>query len=136
MSYSNASIHQYRKSSVDSASPLKLVVMLYDGALRFLNQAKVAMQQKDYERQNDQCKRAQDIISELMSCLDRERGGEIAESLMSLYVFTYDRIVQANIEDNELFIDQAMKVLGDLRESWAELEKTTTGEQIGYAQAS
>ncbi len=136
MSYSNASIYQYRKSAVDSASPLKLVVMLYDGALRFLNQAKVAIRQKDYERQNDQCKRAQDIISELMSCLDREKGGEIAENLMSLYVFAYDRIVQGNIEDSELYIDQAMKVLTDLRESWAELEKMSAGGQLGYAQAS
>ncbi len=93
------------------------------------------MRQKDFERQNDQCKRAQDIISELMSCLDRENGGEIAENLMSLYVFAYDRIVQGNIEDNEHYIDQAMKVLGDLRESWAELEKTTTGGQ-NYAKAS
>lgn len=110
--------------------------MLYDGALRFLNQAKVAIRQKDYERQNDQCKRAQDIISELMSCLDREKGGEIAENLMSLYVFAYDRIVQGNIEDSELYIDQAMKVLTDLRESWAELEKMSAGGQLGYAQAS
>lgn len=110
--------------------------MLYDGALRFLNQAKVAMRQKNYERQNDQCKRAQDIISELMSCLDREKGGEIASNLMSLYVFAYDRIVQGNLEDSEEYIDQAMKVLTDLRESWAELENMTAAGQVGYAQAS
>lgn len=110
--------------------------MLYDGAIRFLNQARVAMQQHDLEKQNTYCLRAQDIVSELMSCLDTQRGGEIASSLLSLYAFVFDRIVQANMEDDLNYLDQAMRVLTDLRESWATLEQTGAGNSQKWANAS
>lgn len=94
------------------------------------------MQQRDLERQNECCIRAQDIITELMSCLDLQQGGEIATNLLSLYSFAFDRIVQANLEDDVNYLDQAMRVLTDLRESWAELEKMGLGAKQGYANAS
>ena len=94
------------------------------------------MQQRDLERQNEYCIRAQDIITELMSCLDMKQGGEVAQNLFSLYSFTFDRIVQANMEDDVNYLDQAMRVLTDLRESWAEIERTGAGAKVGLANAS
>ncbi|MBA4292094.1 flagellar export chaperone FliS [bacterium] len=135
VAYPNNSVHQYRKAAVNSASPLQLVIMLYDGAIRFMNQAKDAMEKRELERQNEACKRAQDIISELMSCLDLKQGGEIAQNLFALYTFTFDRIVQANIEDNPVLIDQSIQVLAELRESWATLEQQSQANH-SYANAS
>lgn len=136
VAYPNASVQQYRKASIDSATPLQLVVMLYDGAIRFLNQARVAMQHHNLEKQHEYCLRAQDIVSELICCLDTERGGEVASSLFSLYSFVYDRIVQANIQDDLNYLDQAMRVLTELRESWSQLEQMSHGAKQGLANAS
>ncbi len=115
------SIDQYRKAAVTSASPLELVVMLYDGALRFMEAGKLAMQTGDTYKQNEDLKRAQRIIVELTSCLDLQRGGEIAQNLSALYSFAYDRLVQGNVYDRPAYIDQAIKVFSDLREGWAGL---------------
>lgn len=125
MAATNAYIDQYRKNSVNSASPLQLVVMLYDGALRFMNGAKVAMEARDLYKQNDQIQRAQKIVAELMSSLDMEKGGEIAQNLLSLYSFVYNQLVEANIEDRPELIDDAMLVMTQLRESWAVLEENS-----------
>ncbi len=125
MAYPNSSINQYRKAAVSTASPLQLVVMLYDGALKFLTAAKTNMADGDLYKQNENCQRAQNIVAELISCLDMDKGGDIAQNLFALYTFVYDRIVQANIEVAPIYIDQAIKVLTDLRESWSQLEKQT-----------
>lgn len=135
MAYPNNSVQQYRKAAVNSASPLQLVIMLYDGAIRFMNQAKDAMEKRELERQNEACKRAQDIVSELMSCLDLKQGGEIAQNLFALYTFTFDRIIQANIEDKPELLDQSIQVLAELRESWATLELQSQTNH-SYANAS
>ncbi|QYK52548.1 MAG: flagellar export chaperone FliS [Fimbriimonadaceae bacterium] len=136
MAYPNSSVQQYRKSAIDGASPLQLVIMLYDGAMRFINAAKVAMEEGNLHKQNEMCIRAQDIITELISCLDVKQGGEIAGNLFALYTFAFDRIVQANIEDTPIYLDQATKVLSDLRESWAQIEKQTSRQGIQHANAA
>ena len=84
---------------------------------------KHAMAQGDLYRQNENCQKAQNIITELMSCLDMERGGEIAQSLYALYSFALDRLVDANLTDSPAGIDQAIKVLTELRGGWNEIEK-------------
>lgn len=121
MAYS--SIDQYRKSSVSSASPLQLVVMLYDGALRFMEAGKHAMQKRDVFAQNENITKAQRIISELLSTLDLDQGGEVASNLLSIYTYVYDRLVEANIEDKPEVIDECMTILSELRESWVAIEK-------------
>lgn len=122
MAVPNASIDQYRKSAVSTASPLQLVIMLYDGAIRFMESAKSAMREGDLYKQNQACQKAQKIIAELISCLDMQRGGEVAQNLFALYTFAYNRLVEANMEDKEDYISQAQRVLTDLRESWTALE--------------
>src|SRR5690349_1256521 len=73
--------------------------MLYDGSLRFMAAGKHAMQKRDVFAQNDNITKAQRILSELLSTLDLEQGGEVASNLMSIYTYVYDRLVEANIED-------------------------------------
>jgi len=122
VSYSKQ-LDQYQKSAVAGASPLQLIIMLYDGALKFLGNGKLAMAQKDLYQQNDQLQRAQKIITELMSCLDMEKGGEIATNLFALYSYAYNEIIMGNVEDDPSKIEHAMAVLTQLRESWVTLEQ-------------
>ena len=117
-----AYLDQYRRNSVDSASPLQLVIMLYDGALRFIEQARVAIKQKNLAAQNDSLQKAQRIIAELTSSLDMDRGGEIATNLFSLYNFCYSELVTANIMDDESKLDAVIVVLVGLRDGWVQLD--------------
>jgi flagellar protein FliS len=121
-------IQEYRRQSVEGASPLQLVVMLYDGALRFIEAGKEAVRANDLHRQNDQFQRAQRIITELMSCLDMKEGGEVAANLANLYGYAYNQLVIANINNDESAADHAAKVLLELRQSWAELAHGATHE--------
>ena len=110
--------HEYRKNAVNGASPLQLVVMIYDGALKFMEGGRHAIAHHDYERQNDQLQRAQKIVMELMSCLDMEKGGEVAKNLLSLYTYVLNELVQANLEDSPERVARCIKVMRDLRDSW------------------
>jgi flagellar protein FliS len=115
-------VEAYRKTAVGTASPLLLVVMLYDGALRFLEAALAAMERRDVYAQNDQIQRAQRILIELMSCLDMDRGGEIAQNLFALYGFAHNELVLANLHDDPDRVRGVTKLISGLRESWSELE--------------
>lgn len=115
-------LQQYRKHSVEGASPLQLILMLYDGCLRNVDVARQHMQSGDIYKRNEAIQKAQKIVGELMSCLDMDAGSEIAKSLFALYSFAYNRLLEANIEDNVEKLDQVSQVFSELRESWAELE--------------
>jgi flagellar protein FliS len=93
-------------------------VMLYDGAIRFINEAAYAMQQRDYETQNAKLQRAQKILAELISSLDFDKGGEIAENLFRLYTYMYNQLVEANINDSRDRLEHVVHLLSELREAW------------------
>lgn len=135
LAYGNQA-QEYRKNAVLGASPAQLVVMLYDGALRFIEGGRMAMRAKDLTRQNDALQRAQKIVVELLSTLDREKGGELADNLSSLYGFVLDQLMDANVNDNETSLDNAAKTLGELREAWAAIASTivkTENREIAIA---
>ena len=117
-------VHEYRKSSVNGASPLQLLIMLYDGALKHMEAGKHAIQSKDLQKQNLHLQKAQKVVMELMSCLDMKQGGDVAKNLLALYTYVLNQLVQANIEDNSEPIERSIQVLSDLRESWVQIEKT------------
>ncbi|MBL8136897.1 MAG: flagellar export chaperone FliS [Acidobacteria bacterium] len=108
----------YRQTQVQSRTPLELVVMLYDGALTFLHQARAAIERGDIAARRDASSRAIAIISELQSTLNMEQGGEIAQRLDDLYVYVNGRIIAAAAENRVGPIDDATRVLTVLRESW------------------
>lgn len=117
--------HEYQKQQVNGASPVQLVVMLYDGALRFMEAGKHAVVNKNLEKQNYYIQKAQRIVTELMATLDMERGGEVAKNLFALYGYVLNELVTANIEDKTEPIDRAIKVFSELRESWAQIAEAT-----------
>jgi flagellar protein FliS len=108
----------YRQTQVQSRTPLELVVMLYDGALKFLHQARAAIERNDIAARRDASSRALAIINELQSTLNMAEGGEIAQRLDELYGFTNARILQAAADNSVVPLDDAIRVLGMLRESW------------------
>lgn len=115
-------VQEYQKGAIGGASPLQLVVMMYDGALRFMEQGKHAMKLRDLEKQNYYLLKAQKIVMELTACLDMEQGGEIAQNLLALYGYVVNELMDANIKDRSEGIDRSIRVISDLRESWVQLE--------------
>jgi flagellar secretion chaperone FliS len=108
----------YRDSSVLTAPPERLVVMLYDGAHRFLFQAAHALRSGDIALMNNRMQRAEAIIVELRQTLDFEKGGEIAPRLEAIYAFCQRHLLEARLKRSPDHIEQVMKLLAELREAW------------------
>lgn len=126
----------YQRTQVDTASPVRLIVMLYDGAIRFLRQGQSAMQRGDREKQNDYLVRAQRILAELTSSLNLEEGGEIAVNLMALYQFMTEQLVLANLQDDVGKVQKVREMLESLREAWAQAESTVRVSSAPAADAN
>jgi flagellar protein FliS len=108
----------YRETSIMTASPEQLVVMLYDGAGRFLHQAEVTMGQGSYVQAGERLSRAEAILDELLATLDMD-AGEIAERLQAIYVFCKSRLIEARIERDPVRVAQVARLLAELRGAWA-----------------
>lgn len=121
---------RYRQTQVETAGPLELIVMMYDGAIRFCNQAKAAIEEKNYNQANKLLQRAQDIIDELNISLNME-AGEIADHLRSIYDFVNAKLVEANIKKDSTLITQMTELLISLRGSWAELQTPKKVVSVG-----
>lgn len=108
----------YRQTQVQSRTPLELVVMLYDGALKFLAQSRDAIERGDIPARCDASNRALAIVAELQSTLNLEKGGEIAQRLDELYTYVTARVLAAAAENAVAPIDDATRVLTMLRDAW------------------
>lgn len=115
---SQRGLSTYQQTQVQSRTPLELVVMMYDGALKFLQQTRDAIERGDIRARHDASTRALTIVSELQSTLNLERGGDIARQLDELYVYVNGRILQASADNAVAPVDDAARVLQTLRESW------------------
>jgi flagellar protein FliS len=118
-------IDSYRQYEIQSRSPLELVVMLYDGALRFTSDARDAMMRRDIRARQQHLSRAMAIVSELQSTLDMETGGEVAEHLDKLYGFVRDRLIDASLKQDLQPLDEARRVLTTLREGWLAISRAS-----------
>ena len=121
----NRTRNNYLQAQIETASPTRLIVMLYEGAIRFCYLGIEAMNAKNLEEQNNHIVRAQRIVGELMGSLNREAGGEVAENLMRIYMYMLDRLVDANFEDNPKGIHEVIGLLGELKTSWEEVDRQT-----------
>jgi len=117
---------RYQKIQVETADQGRLLLMLYAGALRFLNLAKKALNNGDLEGTNHNLLRVQDIIAELTAALNFEVG-EVAGGLQRLYDYISFLLLQGNIKKEIKFLEQAEALLKDLQASWREIlgEKQT-----------
>ena len=111
----------YRQQSVLTATPAQLVVMLYDGCVRFLRQGAAAMRDGGRRQADERLRRAEAILDELLVTLDAEAGGEIASRLQGIYSFSRRRLLEARREQDADAVDGVAGMLLELRTAWAEV---------------
>jgi flagellar protein FliS len=111
-------IAAYQQNAVTTQSRGKVVVMLYEGAVRFLKKAIEAMGNQDNEQKNLYLNKACDIILELNVSLDMEVGGEIAQNLRNLYMFMIRHLNAAHVENSPRPLEEVIGLLEELNEGW------------------
>jgi len=116
----------YKKAQVQTANQGKLIVMMYDGAVKFMRSAVESIKHKKYDQAHKNIVRAEDIITELLLALDYDKGGEIAKKLASLYIFFNQQLLEANIAKSAEPIETVVKLMSELRESWDKISGKAT----------
>jgi flagellar secretion chaperone FliS len=114
-------VGQYKATHVETASPAKLLVLLYDGALRFMRQAESAAQAGEIARRGMALGRAHAIVSELQATLQPEHAPELCAELDRLYGFVLDRITESNVKADAEPLGPAIRVMEQLRTAWAQI---------------
>ncbi len=114
----NPYIRQYQKTQLETASPEKILIMLYNGAINFLKKAKIAFDNSDKIEAHNNIMAAERIIMEFMTTLDMDLGGEMAKNLYSLYVYLYNRLVECNMKNKPEILDEVIGHLVKLRDTW------------------
>lgn len=112
--YSNVKV----QSSVEDASPHRLIQMLFEGALERIAQAKGAMLQKQIARKGELIGKAVAIVGGLQGSLNDSEGGRLASNLDSLYDYVIRRLIQANHENKAEYLDECGRLLGEIKTAW------------------
>lgn len=110
-------VRTYLKNRILNASPMELIIILYEGAITSLKKAKQLAAAKDRPGMCEQVIRAQDMVRELRDSLDMSRG-QIADGLFRLYGFMLQRLIKANLEKEAKYIDEVLLMLTDLKNTW------------------
>jgi flagellar secretion chaperone FliS len=111
-------IETYHENTITTQTQGRIVVMLYDGAIKFLKQSIPEMQAGNHEAKSKYLNKAEDIINELNTVLDMEAGSEIATNLRALYVFMIRNIHEANLKTDLSKIEEVIKLLEEMNQSW------------------
>lgn len=114
---------QYKKTDVMTASKENILLMLYDGAIRFLKKAIEASQTNNLPEKNTFVGKTMDIVNELRATLNPKAGEDLVVHLEELYDFVLDRLLKGSLENNPKFLEEALNVLSTLREGWNEAIK-------------
>lgn len=112
---------KYKQSSIMTATPEELVLLLYNGAMKFLKQAVLHLENKDISQAHNAIIRVQNITLEFMSTVDRNY--EVGKNLYSLYEYMYNRLVQANISKQIDILEEIYDMYKELRDTWEEAIK-------------
>lgn len=113
----------YQKNKYETASPHRLITMLYDGAIRFANQAIKQIETGNVEGTNQAIQKMQDIVFELIACLNFNEGKEIATQLNGLYHYVIDLSIRGNIEKQVEPIEEAITIISEIKSSWEQIGK-------------
>lgn len=116
-------LNTYQQNSVSTASKEKLLIMLYEGLVRFIRQGIAGIEEKDYDKSNTNIIKAQKIVLELMVTLNMESGGEIAKSLSALYDYMYRRLIEANIKKDTAIANEVLEFAVELKDTFEEAYK-------------
>ena len=128
--YQNA----YKKASVNTLDQNKLIIMLYDGAIKNANFAVQYMESGEIEKVHDSLIKTKNIVTELLATLNMENGGEIAKNLKSLYSYMFSLLIEANMDKKSKPVLTVIDLLKELRGAWVQIrEKKKPEEKKGNA---
>lgn len=116
---------QYKKNSVMTATPEELVLMLYNGALKFLKQATIYIEEKNIEKAHYSIIKVQDILVEFMSTVDRQN--EIGKDLYALYEYMNHRLKEANLRKDIKILEEVHGMIKEIRDTWEQAIKIAKG---------
>ena len=120
----------YANSKVLTASPAELTLMLYDGAIKFCNIAIAAVEKGDIQKSYDNIKKVENIIAEFQATLNHKYP--VAKDFDNVYSYLQERLVQANIKKDKEILEEVLKHLRTMRDTWKEvMDKTNNGTQVG-----
>jgi flagellar secretion chaperone FliS len=125
--------NSYLRTKVMTATPEQLQMMLYDGALRFCDQARFALENKNWEQSNNLIVRVQRIIVEMLASLKHDVSPELCGKLSALYNYAYRKLIEANLQRDIAPLEEAAKVLKFQRETWTLLMVKLGKEKAGKA---
>ncbi len=135
-----ARVAEYQKTEINTSDRLRIITLMYSGAINFINLSKEKMQSGDIAGKGLYIGKATAVVGELINSLDLQQGGKIAENLKALYDFVLDKLIDANLYNKTESLDEAVKVLEVLRDGWLELEKRnntrTSNDIIGLRNES
>ncbi|MGN6504166.1 MAG: flagellar export chaperone FliS [Tepidisphaeraceae bacterium] len=130
---SNQAAANYLRTKVLTATPEQLQMMLYDGAVRFAEQGKLALQSKTYDQSFEALTRAQQIVLELQCGLKKDLAPDLCNNLAGLYNFVYRKLVDANTKHDLGALDEALQILRYQRETWALLMQKLAASKAAVA---
>ncbi|MFZ7120923.1 MAG: flagellar export chaperone FliS [Eubacteriaceae bacterium] len=113
--------NQYINNQIMTASKKKLLIMLYEGAIKNLKLTEKSMESKDIEKINYYLTKTQSIILELMSTLNFELGGDIAKNLYNLYDYMYVKLIQGNIDKDLDSVIEVRNYMEELKNTWIQI---------------
>ncbi len=126
---------KYHETQVKTADQGRLILMMYDGAIIFLQQARELLNEMDFIGKSEKISKTQDIIFELNSSLNME-AGPIAKNLRSLYMYMIKRLFDANMKKDSYAIEESIKILSELRMAWEKITSKPEGINMKDMQKS
>jgi flagellar secretion chaperone FliS len=129
MDTKTSNINKYQKTKILTASPEQLQLMLYDGAIRFCEQAREAIQVKKIEESFILISKAEKIVMEMCNSMREELAPETCSKMKALYLFCYERLITANLKKEMKPLQEALDILRHMRETWLLLMEKLAGEK-------
>jgi flagellar protein FliS len=133
MSSQSDGAKEYKKKQIESATPVQLIILLYEGAIEYLNRAEKVAEKKDndwIEKYHNHLIAAQNIVTELTISLNMEKGGDLAKNLFRLYEYINHKLVTANVEKDAQSISEVKDLLLTLKKGWVGLAEKSAGKQM------
>jgi flagellar protein FliS len=125
----------YTNTGIQTADQRTLILMLYDGLLRFLQKSIVKMEAREIEAAHNYLVRSREIVAELLATLRPEKAGEIGNNLKRLYVYAFNRIVEANLRKDPQMVREVIKIVTTLREGWMNMKPAAGRDESGKGEA-
>ena len=129
MSTSSNYQNAYKKASVNTLDQNKLIIMLYDGAIKNANFAVQYMESGKIEKVHDSLIKTKNIVTELLATLNMDQGGEIAKNLKSLYSYMFSQLIEANMEKKSEPVLTVIDLLKELRGAWVQIKEKKKPEE-------